>query len=183
MLSPGQDTGAAPAERRSRLRQYQVQLLERMQAAKSGAAVGGRELGVLLGGRRCLLDLTQISEIVPLQPLTPVPLAQPWYLGLANLRGALTGIVDLARYQALEAMAPGADSRLITFAPALGFNCALLVERVLGLRKLAEMRDAPPQEGAPVWRAQCFEDGEGGDWTRLDLAELVRETRFLQVGL
>ncbi|MBV8123433.1 MAG: chemotaxis protein CheW, partial [Paucibacter sp.] len=55
-------------ERRSRLRQYQVQLLERMQAAKTGAAAAGRELGVVLGGQRCLLDLTQISEIVPLQP-------------------------------------------------------------------------------------------------------------------
>src|SRR5471030_1923759 len=90
---------AAGPERRSRLRQYQVQLMERMQAAKSGAPQSGRELGVLVGGRLCLLDLTQISEIVPLQPVTPVPLARGWYLGLANIRGNLTGVVDLARYQ------------------------------------------------------------------------------------
>jgi twitching motility protein PilI len=174
----------APAERRSRLRQYQVQLLERMQAAKSGAAVGGRELGVLLGGHPCLLDLTQISEIVPLQPATPVPLTQDWYLGLTNIRGHLTGVIDLARYlgQGAGDSAP-AERRLITFAPALGFNCALQVERVLGLRKLAEMRQAPADDGAPAWCRQQFSDTDGQAWRRIDLAQLVLESRFSHVGL
>ncbi|NYE61831.1 twitching motility protein PilI [Duganella sp. 1224] len=167
----------APTERRSRLRQYQVQLLERMQAARSGAAEGGRELGVRLGGRLCLLDLTQISEIVPLQPITPVPLTQEWYLGLVNIRGHLTGVIDLARYhgQAAGDSAPS-ERRLITFAPSLGFNCALLVERVLGLRKLAEMT---PRQDAPLE----FVDADGQPWTRIDLAQLVLEPRFSQVGL
>lgn len=166
----------APTERRSRLRQYQVQLLERMQAAKSGAAVGGRELGVLLGGRPCLLDLTQISEIVPLQAATPVPLTQEWYLGLTNIRGHLTGVIDLARYQGLAAgdSAPS-ERRMITFAPGLGFNCALQVERVLGLRKLAEMTQQDD--------SQQFLDSDGQQWTRIDLALLVQEPRFSHVGL
>ncbi|MBV7537370.1 chemotaxis protein CheW [Duganella sp. sic0402] len=175
----------APTERRSRLRQYQVQLLERMQAAKSGAAVGGRELGVLIGGRLCLLDLTQISEIAPLQSVALVPLTQDWYLGLVNIRGHLTGVIDLARYQGQVAgdSAP-AERRLITFAPGLGFNCALLAERVLGLRKLDEMTAAPDiEENAPAWRQQQFRDAEGQQWTRLDLALLVEESRFSQVGL
>ncbi|MCU6496535.1 chemotaxis protein CheW [Rugamonas sp. A1-17] len=187
MSGPTPDTPSTPAgpERRSRLRQYQVQLLERMQAAKTGAAAGGRELGVLIGGRLCLLDLTQISEIVPLQPVTPVPLAQDWYQGLANIRGNLTGVIDLARYQGLAAGdAAAAERRLITFAPTLGFNCALLAERVLGLRKLADMQalEAPADAG-PEWSRQHYTDGEGQQWTRVDLAQLVRESRFLQVGL
>lgn len=167
----------APTERRSRLRQYQVQLLERMQAAKSGAAEGGRELGVLLGGQLCLLDLTQISEILPLQPTTPVPLTQEWYLGLANIRGHLTGVIDLARYQGQEAgdSAPS-ERRLITFAPGLGFNCALQVERVLGLRKLAEMAQLDDAR-------QQFRDADGQQWNRIDLALLVQDPRFSHVGL
>nr|WP_315260307.1 chemotaxis protein CheW [uncultured Duganella sp.] len=174
----------AATERRSRLRQYQVQLLERMQAARSGAAVGGRELGVLIGGHPCLLDLTQISEIVPPQAAAPVPLTQDWYLGLVNVRGHLTGVIDLARYQRQAAgdSAP-AERRLITFAPGLGFNCALLSERVLGLRKLAEMAPAPAADGAPAWSSQRFRDGDGRQWTRIDLALLVQEARFSHVGL
>jgi len=180
------DSSASPAgtERRSRLRQYQVQLLERMQAAKTGANVGGRELGVLIGGRLCLLDLTQIGEIVPPQPVTPVPLTRDWYLGLANIRGNLTGVVDLARYQGRDADDTAvSERRFITFAPGLGFNCALLAGRVLGLRKLADMKAAPPPaDGAPAWCGQHFDDAEGLCWTRIDLAQLVREPAFLQVG-
>ena len=168
-------SGSAPTERRSRLRQYQVQLLERMQAAKTGAAEGGRELGVMIGGRLCLLDLTQISEIVPLQAATPVPLTQDWYLGLTNIRGNLTGVIDLARdRQYGSGDAAPSERRLISCAPGLGFNCALLVERVLGLRKLADMEVVAGDE---------FRDGEGQSWLRIDLAQLVREARFVQVGL
>lgn len=176
----------AGAERRGRLRQYQMQLLERVQAAKTGAAVGGSVLGVLIGQRRCLLELTQISEIVTLQAITPVPLARPWYLGLANIRGALTGVVDLAQFQG-RAGGGGADSRLVTIAPSLGFPCALRVERVLGLRKLAGMTalpaDADGGNGAAGWCAQRYADGDAQQWDRIDLARLVREPRFLQVGL
>jgi twitching motility protein PilI len=190
----------AGAERRSRLRQYQVQLLERVQAAKNGAAVSVRELGVLLGGHACLLDLTQIGEIAMPQALAPVPLTRDWYLGLANIRGNLTGVIDLARYQALAPpvgavsvsgvanvadVANVGERRLVTLAPHLGFNCALLAERVLGLRKKA---DAPGDDGGinggpqPGWCSRHFQDADGQRWIMLDLAQLVREARFLQVG-
>lgn len=192
--TPGQDRpeplSSDGAERRSRLRQYQVQLMERMQAAKTSSAGSGKELGVLLGTRRCLLDLTQVGEIVPATAISAVPLTHAWYPGLANVRGNLTGVVDLARYRG---EAPGVltgESRLITFAPRLGFNCALLVTRVLGLRDLAELSVAPgladsalPETVAPAWAEQIFIDGEARDWSRIDLSQLVREGRFLQVGL
>ena len=171
------------AERRSRLRRYQAQLLERMHDAKSGNHAAGRELGVQFGASRCLLDLTQIGEIVPWQPVSVVPLAQDWYLGLANIRGNLSGVIDFARYLDYPATPPAADSRIITFSPGLGFNCALLAARVLGLRKLDDMTPAPLADDVPSWCVQQFLDQEGQLWSRLDLTLLVREERFLQVGL
>jgi twitching motility protein PilI len=181
MAAPDQPT-AQEGERRSRLRQYQVQLLERMQAAQGGAVDSGRELAVLLGARHCLLDLTQAGEIVPYQAPTPVPLTLPWYLGLANVRGALVGVVDLARYLGDETAPPGQDARLLTFAPGLGLPCALLAHRVLGLSRLAGLRDDGVDAAAPAWCAQRYVDDAGQPWTRLDLAQLAREPRFLHVG-
>lgn len=183
--SPADGPGSAPsnAERRSRLRRYQAQLLERMHDAQSGAAASGRELGVQFGASRCLLDLTQIGEIVPWQPPSPVPMARDWYLGLANIRGNLTGIIDFARYLDYVPTPPGADSRIVTFAPVLGFNCALLAARVLGLRRLNEMSEQTLADNVQPWCVQQFLDQEGQLWTRLDLAQLVLEERFLQVGL
>ena len=172
--------GQKGAARRARLRQYQEQLLERMQAARTSSGARAHQLGVEIGGVRYLLDLVEAGEIVPLPPLAAVPLTQPWYLGLANVRGNLLGVVDLARY--FDAAAgpkgvpaagvPAAGARLVTFAPGLAFPCALLVGRVVGLRHAADMA---PGDGR-------LRDAEGHEWTPLSLAALAREERFLQVA-
>ena len=175
-IATGQDLApeAAPnAARRTRLRDYQAQLLERMQAAQSGAAEASHQLGVMIGAERYLLELTEAGEIVPQGTLAGVPLTQPWYLGLANVRGSLLGVIDLARYFDSGASAAGPDARLVSLAPRLGFNCALLVTRVYGLRR----RSAMQAEGA------VLRDADGHAWTPLSLAALVREERFLHVAL
>lgn len=177
---PSFETGA----RQGRLRQYQLQLIERIQAARSGALAARKELGVMLGGRPCLLDLTQLGEIVIAAgvQIQGVPLAQDWYLGLAAMRGRLTGVVDLARYMGEPACAPGNHCRIITFSPRLGLNCALLVERVLGLRQLRAMQSVPLPDTQPSWAAQALRDSEGQQWLRLDLAQLAQSERFLDAG-
>jgi twitching motility protein PilI len=166
--------GQKGAARRARLRQYQEQLLERMQAARTSSGARAHQLGVEIGGVRYLLDLVEAGEIVPLPPLAAVPLTQPWYLGLANVRGSLLGVVDLARYLDPDALpaAPAAGARLVTFAPGLAFPCALLVARVVGLRHAADMTS----EGGRLL------DADGREWTPLSLAGLAREERFLQVA-
>lgn len=170
------------AARRTRLRQYQEQLLERMQAARTREGGAAHQLGVEIGGVRYLLELLEAGEIVPVPPLATVPLTQPWYLGLANVRGSLVGVIDLARYlgqdggaaSAATASAPASSAqRLVTFGPALGFPCALLVTRVYGLRHAADMRT---EDGRLV-------DADGNEWAPLALSALVRDERFLQVGL
>ena len=60
-------------------------------------------------------------------------------VGLANIRGNLISVIDLARYQLGSETAIASDSRIITFATGLGFNCGLLVSRVYGLRHAAGM--------------------------------------------
>ena len=160
------------AGRRTRLRQYQVQLLERMQAARSNAGARVNQLGVNIGQERFLLELTQIGEIVPVPSITIVPLTQPWYLGLANVRGNLISVIDLARYHLQSETAIGSDSRIITFANGLGFNCGLLVSRVHGLRHAAGMEA----------HGERLRDADANEWSPLDLAVLVSDARFLHVG-
>jgi twitching motility protein PilI len=161
------------AGRRARLRQYQVQLLERMQAARGNSGARVNQLGVQIGAERYLLDLTQAGEIVPVAPVTAVPHSEAWYLGLANIRGQLVGVIDLARYLELGAVAPGIDARVVTFAAHLGFNCGLLVGRVYGLRQALDM----------TADGDKLADADGVHWTPLDLAALVHDPRFLHIGL
>ena len=45
-----------------------------------------RGVGFRLGQRRLVSSFEEIMEILPLPPVTPVPGAQPWMLGVANIR-------------------------------------------------------------------------------------------------
>ena len=161
------------AGRRTRLRQYQEQLLERMQAARANTGASVNQLGVQIGAQRYLLDLTQAGEIVPVPTITTVPLTQHWYLGLANIRGNLVGVIDLARFFGTDSTSAGGDARIVTFAGGLGFNCGLLVARVHGLRQAEKMQVQGSQ----------LRDADGVVWTPLDLATLAADERFLHVGL
>jgi twitching motility protein PilI len=170
--------------RRTRLREFQAQLVERMQAARSGVDARANQLGVMIGRTRWLLNLQEAGEIVSIGNITQVPLTQDWFLGLANIRGNLISVVDFARFQGQAPTPVDKDSRIVAFAPALSFNSGLLVSRVMGLRNVAEMKlhsDASTEEGS--WIAQRYVDNESQIWTELNLSLVVQDPQFLHVAL
>lgn len=173
-----------PAARRLRLREYQAQLLQRMQAAKSGTDMRGvSQLGVVVGQTRWLLDLKEASEIVSVGTITQVPLTHDWYLGLASIRGNLISVIDFGCFQGLPATPITSESRIIAFSPALSFNSGLLVSRVVGLRNIAEMELLDSEESRPAWSTNCYRDRESQVWAQLSLSLIVQDPRFLHVGI
>jgi twitching motility protein PilI len=171
-------------ERRKRMRIFQTELVERMQAARDQTEVRDNRLGVVIGGRRWLLDMQEIGEIVPFSSITKVPLTQDWYLGLLNIRGNLVSVIDFARYQGLPPTETDSSNRVITFSPALGINCGLLVTRVLGLRNVTEMQ---PMSAIDVqmaeWALDSYRDSDSQEWTGLSLSAIAQEQRFLHIGV
>lgn len=170
--------------RRTRLREFQTQLVERMQTARSGADTRINQLGVLIGGGRWLLNLQTAGEIVSVGTITEVPLTQPWFLGLTNIRGNLISVIDFACFQGMAPTPIDKDSRIVAFAPALSFNSGLLVSRVLGLHNVAEMeqQDYVQDESAP-WSGKRYTDRDSQVWTELDLSLVIQNPQFLHVGL
>ena len=57
-----------------------------------------RGVGYRIGSHRLASGFDEVVEILPLPPVTPVPGAQPWMLGVANIRGNLLPIVDLKQF-------------------------------------------------------------------------------------
>jgi twitching motility protein PilI len=180
---PARKSGADADARRSRLREFQSHLLERMQAARSGADTNQNQLGLLIGQQRWLLSLQEAGEIVAVDSITKVPLTRDWYLGLANIRGTLISVIDFARFQGQALTAIDKGSRIVAFAPALAFNSGLLVTRVLGLRNVGEMVLQPAPQAADDPGAARYLDSESQLWTELNLAQIVQDPRFLHVGV
>jgi twitching motility protein PilI len=174
------DAGA----RRTRLREFQAQLVERMQAVRTGAQEYASQLGVMVGQRRWLLNLQEAGEIVSVGAITPVPLTQRWFLGLTNIRGNLISVIDFAGFQGFPATPIDKESRIVAFAPALSFNSGLLVSRVIGLRSMSDMEpDEHSEAGATPWCARRYRDRESHIWTELNLSLIVQDPKFLHVGL
>lgn len=170
--------------RRTRLREFQSQLVERMAAAASGSATQASQLGVLIGQTRWLLNLREAGEIVSVGSITKVPLTQDWYLGLTNIRGNLVSVIDLARFRGMPPTPIDKECRIVAFSPSLAFNAGLLVSRVMGLRNVSEMEPQPATEtGVAPWAAQRYVDRESQMWTELDLSQIVQDPQFLHVGI
>ncbi len=173
-----------PAARRTRMREFQTRLVDRMQAARGGSDTRAGQLGVLVGNRRCLIDLPQTGEIVSVGAITKVPLTQPWFLGLTNIRGNLISVVDFAQFLGDPATAIDKQSRIIALAPSLGLNGGLLVSQVLGLRNLADMQPQLEQpDGTQEWQLQCYLDADQGSWQLIDLDAIARNQQFLHVAV
>jgi twitching motility protein PilI len=165
--------------RYGRLHEFQARLLERMEAARDGSGMRDSRLGVMIGDRRCLLDLREAGEIVNLIAVTKVPLARDWYLGLSNVRGSLIGVVDLDRFLGGPSQTIGKESRVLVVSGALSGNTGFLLSRVLGLRHIQEMTE---QQSGDCGR-RCYLDGDLNEWVEISLAEIVEDPRFLQVGI
>ena len=180
---------------REALRQLQSRLAERLQVARTEA----RQLSWLAvecAGQGFLVPLTTAGEIFPSGALLPVPHTQPWFLGVANLRGQLHGVVDLAAFLGLRLPLPRdalrEQARLLAFNPALGSHSAVLVDRLSGLRSAAQLTAEPPHDPAvqpgqpsqarPAFASARRRDADGRAWQEIDLAALSRHPQFLAIA-
>jgi twitching motility protein PilI len=181
--APGNGRKPDSLARRVRLREFQSQLLERMQAARTGAATGRNQLGVMIGRQRWLLDLKAAGEIVQVEAIASVPLTRPWFLGLINIRGNLVSVIDFSSFQGLEPLEIDKESRIVSLSPGLSVNSGLLVSRVMGLRNAEEMEPAPGISDNGCWANASYIDRDGERWAELDLARVVQDPQFLQIGI
>lgn len=161
--------------KRINLREFQQGVIDRLQA--KGRTDGQiSTLGVQIAGRNWLVDMCDISEVLPLPQLTPVPLTKPWFLGVANVRGNLYSVVDMAAYQQKSGASRTAANRVLLVAERHAFNAALLVDRVLGLR------NAQAWARSEVQGQTQYRDAQGGIWGKLDMVGLLAQPDFLQIG-
>lgn len=177
---------------REALRELQNRLAERLAEARTQERVAGW-LAVECRGHGLLFPLQQAGEIFSLVPLLPVPHARPWFVGVANLRGGLHGVVDLAAFLGLGRIDSAREggrgpARLVALNPSAGLNCALLVERLAGLRNETQLQrdDAPDDEtqavARPAFAGARFRDADGRLWQEIFLSALADDPQFLAIA-
>lgn len=166
--------------KQSQLREYQTSILARLEnAKKAGAESSAGYLGVVIGSKNVLVSLREISETLPVADIHPVPIVKPWFLGVANVRGVLYAINDLAQLIEAKFTSISSNTRLLLISEAVSTNVAFVVEKMIGLRNLNDMKlHEELLEESSCLKAQTYQDDENRIWHMLDCDKLVRSKEF-----
>lgn len=143
-----------------------------------------RGIGFRLNARHFVSSIAEVNEILTLPPLTLVPGARGWLLGIANVRGNLVPVVDLNEFITGARSALGETTRVLVVRQP-GGNVGLLVDEVLGQRSFSsEQIDSAIGEEDPRHARFVGENVQLGEvlWGLFSMAELVRATEFQQAA-
>lgn len=140
-------------------------------------------IGFVVAGEAVVVPMAQVREIAHYPRLTRVPGCKPWLRGMANLRGRLVAVADLAGFMLGQATPVTPRSRVLEVRDD-AVPVGLLVSEMAGLRHFREAQRVDNKGVAP-WLSPYFtgrvEDARG-QWTVLDLNRVVRHPEFLRVA-
>ena len=97
-------------------------------------------------------------------------------------------MIDLAGFAGLRASVQRvetgrAEARLVALGATLEVNCALLVDRLAGLRNAdAFASSSEPPAGSPDWFGNGFTDAAGAYWQEINLQALSQQPQFLSIS-
>jgi twitching motility protein PilI len=140
-------------------------------------------LGMQLGDEYWLLELTDVAEVIPVPDLVPVPLTKPWYSGVANIRGNLISVIDLAAFFGRPAVVHDDKARLILVGEKHRINSGLIFTRVVGLRQFDRFEREADGMQLPAWVHGRYRDDKQQRWYALNMHALVTHPEFLAVEL
>ena len=162
------------------LRDYQRELAERLRNAGSGHIAS--KLGLQVGEETWLIELSDAGEVIPVPAITSVPLTRSWFKGVTNVRGNLYSVVDFPAFLGGTAVRIGEEARLLVIGERFRAASALLVDRSLGLRHPAQLRQRAASGARHPWVKAEYTDANGRAWKELDMPQLVRHPDFLGVA-
>ena len=163
------------------LREFQQRLTQRLSEASSASSASVR-LGVQTNSRQWLIRLDDAGEVLPVPAIASVALTQAWFVGLANIRGNLAGVVDFAAFMGEAPVARTSECRLVLIAERFGVHSGLLVSRVAGLRNLEQFQEVAGGGERP-WVGALYRDSDAGSWNELNIEALVAHDDFLRAGV
>lgn len=146
-----------------------------------------RGVGYRIGGRRLASTFAEVVEILTLPQVTQVPGAQPWMLGVANVRGNLLPIVDLKQFLEGERTVLHEGQRILLVRQP-GGDVAVLIDELYGQRSFHEHSQLALDE------AQALTEGRYGHfverayrvddqaWGVFNLDRLARTPEFRQAA-
>ena len=146
-----------------------------------------RGVGFRIGGRRLASGFDEVVEILPMPQVTAVPGAQPWMLGLANVRGNLLPVVDLKQFLDGERTVLHESQRILLVRQP-GGDVAVLIDELFGQRSFndeQQLQDADTEQLKEGRYAHFIDRAyrlNEQTWAIFSLERLARTPEFRQAA-
>ncbi len=151
---------------------------------KESAQPEWQGIGYQIGGTRLVSPMGEVSEVLTVPKITPLPGVKSWILGIANVRGRLVPIVDLHEYLEMTPTRPMSEWRVLMVEDEK-LVIGLMVEQSLGIQHFLEGSfEEPGLDGLDALRPYiqgAFRHG-GRVFFEMDLKEILRDDRFYEVA-
>ncbi len=169
----------------AQLREIEAKSLARRELVLHASEESGEWRGIVfkLGEKELTTHMPSVVEVLNPMECTRVPASQPWFKGIANIRGQLVPISDLHSFLYGTTRDKEPDPRVIVFRLA-NTVAGLEVSGVSGIRNFKQdnMDESYPEEDEhlkPVITG-CFHD-DGENYPVFDFNRLISNERFMQI--
>lgn len=143
-----------------------------------------RGVAYRIGSHRLASGFDEVVEILSIPALTTVPGAQPWMLGVANVRGTLLPVVDLKQFLEGERTVLHESQRVLVVRQP-GGEVAVTIDELYGQRSFVDGQGidvAQVSEGRyGHFIDRAYHMGEQ-DWGVFSLDRLARTPEFRQAA-
>lgn len=169
----------------SNLREFQEAILLRLkEVATQGDTVSASRLGILVSGKRMLVNLNEVREVIPVPLMQVVPLTEPWFLGVANIRGNLYNVSDLAQFLHMPPTPRSTNNRILLLNSETTTQVALMIGGLVGLRSVDTMQvQAVNSEADALYTKNVYLDADNNEWLEMDFEKLLHDQGFIQPTL
>jgi twitching motility protein PilI len=169
------------------LRDYEVRSLNHVAGVPEQIDTPGlwRGIGYRIGNHQLASSITDIAELLTVPVLTPVPGAQSWLLGVANVRGTLLPVVDLKQFLEGERTVLHENMRALVVKQP-GGNVAVLIDELYGQRNFVEGQRVMLEEEMEGRYVSFITDAfqwAGTVWKVFNLGVLARTVEFRQAAV
>jgi len=155
---------------------------------KIDSAERWRGLGFMLLGEHFVAPMGQITEMMEVpSSSTRLPGVQPWVLGLANVRGRLLPLFDLAMFVGGELGFQRKLHRVLVLETGDLYS-GVLVERAMGMQQFEqsqfeEGKAESSLQGLKSYISGAYTDDQKRCWHVFDFMRLAADARFANASL
>jgi twitching motility protein PilI len=173
-----------------------LEIAERSQASAKGLPAqldlkqNWSGVGFSLFGQRYVAPMGEVAEMLEMMDFTLLPGVTSWIKGVANVRGRLLPLTDLADFLG-GALQTNRRQQRILVVEVDEVYCGLVVDTVYGMQHFPVDNYTPDVTGGVIneevsryLQGTFVSDGDSGDkWTVFSPWELVRSDKFYKAAL